>query len=97
MYIAWRGADPVYVGITKRTKDVRLREHNRRGTNFTRLDQIAPRTSRVLALGIETIIIIQNPHLENRIQSIANSNPIFSTAINAAANFVRQHSIRTRW
>jgi len=94
VYLGVRNGNPVYVGITKQDLRSRRGQHNRNGKNFSDLLPITPKLPRTLALAIETVIYISNPHFENKIHPIARANPIFDVAINRAATWMTRNGVR---
>ncbi len=97
MYLGLVGTKPTYVGITSQPLNARLREHNARRTilgkpKFSRLKPVtlAP-VSRNEARAIETLIIMANPHFDNKYKSIAGTHDIFQGAVNWAVGWCRSN------
>jgi hypothetical protein len=103
VYLAYRGGKPVYVGITSGKLNDRLRQHNTRGTKsrgprgFDDLIPITIPLPRRLAMAIETVIIIENPHFENDMLSIGRGNSIFNAAIATAWHWISANGLQTRY
>jgi len=72
VYLGIREHAAVYVGITN---DISVR-NRRHGNRFDKTLRITPYLKRILALGIETAIILSNPQFENMKNSISASDAI---------------------
>jgi len=99
VYIAYRGSDAVYVGITSQGKRPRLSQHNssRNRRGFDDLEFITPPLPRRLAMAIETVLIISNPQFENKSKSIGNKQLDYSSAIHAGTSWLMRNNVRIGW
>lgn len=98
VYLGIEQCRPVYVGVTRQTLDARLRGHRRKGKNFSHLQQITPRLTRLQALAVETLIQVANPHfVKNRDPGIWPSQSIFEPAINWAAAWAQRAGLPIKY
>ena len=104
VYIAYRGGLPgaggkaVYVGITGRKLKTRLGEHNKPSNkqgprNFDFLIPVTPPIPKTLAEAIETVLIMSNPHFENKAPGIGRGNSVFWPAVHAGTSWLQRNGV----
>ena len=77
-----------YTGITRQSKDARLKQHNRAGKGFDDLDIQYKDLTRNQARAIEQYFIENGPNDLNKINSIGKNNKYYKDALAWARQYL---------